>query len=97
MLKLILLLYADVSTAANGGQVLMDEPTFIAVKECMRRLGLITAAGLDYDLLYSSSRVSGGSRAGSGRLGGMGGGSSNASGRIRTRSSLFLDCVRSDR
>jgi hypothetical protein len=49
---------ADVSNAANGGQVLLDEPTFAAVKEGMRRLGLITADGLDYDKLYASSKHS---------------------------------------
>jgi hypothetical protein len=48
--------FTDVSNAANGGQVLMDEPTFAAVKEGMRRLGLITADGLDYDKLYASSK-----------------------------------------
>jgi hypothetical protein len=49
---------ADVSNTANGGQVLLDEPTFAAVKEGMRRLGLITADGLDYDKLYASNKHS---------------------------------------
>jgi hypothetical protein len=65
---------ADVSNAANGGQVLLDEPTFAAVKEGMRRLGLITADGLDYDKLYASSKHS--SRHGSSKH--VGGGSRRA-------------------
>lgn len=60
--------------------MLMDEPTFISVKEGMRRLGLITAAGLDYDLLYASGRHSNGSKAGSARLPGMGSGGLSLSG-----------------
>lgn len=33
---------------------MMDEPTFTAVKESMRRLGLVTASGLDYRRLYAT-------------------------------------------
>jgi hypothetical protein len=33
--------YPDVSTAATGGQVLLDEPTFAAVKESMQHLSMI--------------------------------------------------------
>lgn len=44
----------DVSNAANGGQILMDEPTFTAVKESIHRLGLVTASGLDYRRLYAT-------------------------------------------
>lgn len=47
--------FADVSNAANGGQVLMDEPTFTAVKEELWRLGLVTSTGLNYDMLYNAS------------------------------------------
>lgn len=67
LLLLMLLLYscADVSTAAAGGQVLVDESTFLAVKEDLWRLGLVTAAGLDYDLLYNAA--AGSSRSGSSR------------------------------
>jgi hypothetical protein len=52
-------MFTDVSTAAAGGQVLLDSATFAAVKESMRRLGLITAAGLDYEQLYAASSSKG--------------------------------------
>lgn len=44
---------ADVSNAAVGGEVLLDEPTFLQIKEDLWRLGLISGAGLDYDLLHA--------------------------------------------
>lgn len=45
---------ADVSGAAHGGQVLMDEPTFTAVKEALWRLGAVGPNGLDYDALLAT-------------------------------------------
>lgn len=82
---LVLWFNADVSNAANGGQVLMCETTFHAVKEELWRLGLVTASGLNYDLLYSGSSSSskGGSRSGSG---------SSRTGSVTSRSRL-LGCV----
>eukprot|EP00775_Hariotina_reticulata_P004239 gene4239-4489_t len=46
----------DVSTAALGGQVLVDEATFQGVKEALWRLGAVLATGINYDLIYGSRR-----------------------------------------
>lgn len=45
---------ADVTNAAHGGQVLLDEHTFVAVKETMWRLGAVGPNGLDYDALLAT-------------------------------------------
>lgn len=47
-------MFADVSTAAHGGQVLLDEPTFLGVKEAMWRLGAVGPDGLNYDALMAT-------------------------------------------
>lgn len=47
-------LRTEVSNAAQGGQVLLCEATFTAVKEALWRLGAVRANGLDYDLLLAS-------------------------------------------
>lgn len=44
----------DVSDAAHGGQVLLDEHTFLAVKEAMWRLGAVGPNGLNYDALNAT-------------------------------------------
>jgi hypothetical protein len=61
-----------VSTAAAGGQILLDAATFAAVKGEAWRLGAVLAHGLDYDLLrkgFTSSSSSSSSRGGGGRGG----------------------------
>jgi hypothetical protein len=48
--------YADVSDAGSGGQVLMDEATFVKVKEDLRPLGAVGSSGINYNKL--AERVS---------------------------------------
>ena len=55
---------AVVSTAAAGGQVLLDAATFAAVKGEAWRLGAVLANGLDYDLLKKGFGSSSGSSGG---------------------------------
>lgn len=40
-----------VSDVANGGQVLIDEPTFLLVKDSLSLLGTVSEAGYDDRLL----------------------------------------------
>ena len=60
-----------VSTAAAGGQALLDGETFAAIKDHMWRLGAVTANGLDYNLL--SKGTSSGRRAAGTKDEGVGG------------------------
>jgi hypothetical protein len=53
---LLLLLLAAISDAAAGGQVLCDEASFAAVRAELRRLGAVTAQGVDFGQLSSSRR-----------------------------------------
>lgn len=39
----------DVSDAGNGGQVLMDESTFKAIKEDLRPLGAVGPGGINFN------------------------------------------------
>lgn len=47
---------ADVSDAGSGGQVLVDETTFIKIKEDLRPLGAVGPSGINYNKL--AERVS---------------------------------------
>jgi hypothetical protein len=40
-----------VSDVANGGQVLIDEPTFLLVKDSLSLLGTVSEAGYDDRML----------------------------------------------
>jgi hypothetical protein len=47
-----LLLAAElVSDVANGGQILLDEPTFLLIKDSLTVLGTVNDAGFDDSML----------------------------------------------
>ena len=43
---------AAVSDTANGAQVLLDEASWLGIREELRRLGAVGAKGMNYKLLY---------------------------------------------
>jgi hypothetical protein len=46
-----------VSDMGCGGQVLMDEGTFLDIKERLRELGAVDAAGINWEKLTSGKSV----------------------------------------